>query len=354
MGRPASGGGVGPTDHCELCQVRDIDGLGAAQRGDAELEADTPDGKWTSSLVPDEALATFASLTETGAFTRLQDWGETTLGMVTGNNRYFALSERRARDLGLKRCRQPSPCRLGHAASPWGSLSAREPGGSWRRPAHPHALSSVGRAVTAARRYIAEGERLGVPAAYKCRMRSPWWRVPLVPTCDVLVTYMNADTPRLCANEAGVHHLNSVHGLYLRLGLKDLGKATLPLASLNSATLLGAETVGRAYGGGMLKLEPREADRLPVPSPDTLAGAADALAGIKQVVADRLRARRLQEAVEIVDTILLEDALGLRSCEVEALREAHSSLRARRIERGTTVRPRRDTVAMQKGPSHDE
>ena len=40
---------------------------------------------------------------------------------------------------------------------------------------------------------------------------------------DVLLTYMNADTPRLCANRAGAHHLNSVHGLYLRDEHRALG-----------------------------------------------------------------------------------------------------------------------------------
>ncbi len=33
----------------------------------------------------------------------------------------------------------------------------------------------------------------------------------------------------------------------------------LPLAFLNSATLFSAEMVGRSYGGGVLKLEPKEA-----------------------------------------------------------------------------------------------
>lgn len=111
------------------------------------------------------------------------------------------------------------------------------------------------------------GELAKVDQAYKCRVRTPWWRVPLVAPANLLVTYMNADTPRLTTNHAGMYHLNSVHGVYLRAAHRDLGRDLLPLASLNTLTLLGAETVGRAYGGGMLKLEPREADLLPLPSP---------------------------------------------------------------------------------------
>ena len=85
---------------------------------------------------------------------------------------------------------------------------------------------------------------------------------------------MNADTPRLCTNLRKLRHLNSVHGVYLNSALRELGTGLLPLAALNTMTLLGAETVGRSYGGGMLKLEPKEADRLPVPSPALIEAAS--------------------------------------------------------------------------------
>jgi hypothetical protein len=190
----------------------------------------------------------------------------------------------------------------------------------------------------AAVRYIEAGEAIGVQNAYKCRMRAPWWRVPLVRPADLLVTYMNADTPRLCANQAGVHHLNSVHGLFLRSDLREIGMRLLPLGALNSITLLGAETVERAYGGGMLKLEPREADILPVPSADSLRAIEDALIAQRQSLATALRNRRLQDAVQLVDELLLKGQLGLSSHEVSALQSAHGDLRARRVARGAAVR----------------
>ena len=37
--------------------------------------------------------------------------------------------------------------------------------------------------------------------------------------------------------QAGVHHLNSVHGIYLQSGLRRLGLNLLPLGSLNSMTM---------------------------------------------------------------------------------------------------------------------
>jgi hypothetical protein len=121
-------------------------------------------------------------------------------------------------------------------------------------------------------------------------VRDPWWRVPYLRPADLFLTYMNADTPRFAGNLACAHHLNSVHGIYLSDSLRDDGIRLLPLASLNSATLLGAETVGRAYGGGLLKIEPGEADLLPVPSIDLVRKNKDALLGVRQKVAAQLRA----------------------------------------------------------------
>jgi adenine-specific DNA-methyltransferase len=330
----ADGYGEGPAGDCELHQVDGVDDL-VDLTGEAQRWTPTaPYGKWMPSLLSMSALTAYAALEHGGGFTPLQTWGETTLGMVTGNNRYFALSPGRARELGLR------PAEL-LAISPPGSRHLR--GLDFTRAARRE-LGADGAATLlfrprgkpsiAGQVYIDEGEKLGVDEAYKCRVRSPWWRVPLVKPADLLLTYMNADTPRLCANRDGVHHLNSVHGVYLRDGLRQLGMDLLPLASLNSMTLVGAETVGRAYGGGMLKLEPKEADRLPVPNPATLEAARSALTAVRSEVAALLRRPQgLRHAVQVIDQALLLDHLGIPDSEVKVLREAHMDLAARRAAR---------------------
>ncbi len=198
----------------------------------------------------------------------------------------------------------------------------------------------AGEPSAAAWQYIEAGDVAGVPLAYKCRVRTPWWRVPLVRPADLLLTYMNADTPRLTTNRAKAHHLNSVHGVYLRDELREAGQRLLPLGSLTSMTLLGAETVGRAYGGGMLKLEPGEADLLPVAAPDLLRAASGDLTRIRPAVASHLRAGRLLDAVALVDDVLLTGHLGVSPSQLSALRDAHANLTARRTARGNDTAPR--------------
>lgn len=334
--------GEGPTDHCELYQVRDALDLAQADEFVRRWRPTSPDAKWTPSLMSSEALETYVELGIGDSFWTLHEWGETTLGMVTGNNRYFAVSPERARELGLR-------ARDLIELSPPGSRHLRGLGftkSAWTRLGNAGSATLLFRPSDkpsrAALRYIEIGEALDVHEAYKCRVRSPWWRVPLVRPADLLLTYMNADTPRLCANDAHTHHLNSVHGVYLRQGRRKIGRQLLPLASLNSMTLLGAETVGRAYGGGMLKLEPGEADRLPVPSAETITNASTALSSIRRDVSNALRAGRLLDAVSIVDNVLLVNHLRLSRAKVAALRDAHAELTARRSARGADPRTKRE------------
>lgn len=333
----ADGFDEGPTDHATIYQAQDAEALSTLD-GPLTWTPIDPAAKWTGLLVNPDAIEPLRSLKASGHFTSLEAWGDTTLGMVTGNNRYFALSPARVKTLGLTR---KDLVRL----SPPGSAHLRglelsndamtrlgqKDKSTWLfRPAEP--LSP------AAQSYVDAGHLAGVDEAYKCRVRKPWYRVPLLPAADLLLTCMNADTPRLTTNSAGAHHLNSVHGVYFKDELRDLGRELLPIASLNSVTLLNAEMVGRSYGGGILKLEPREADVWAMPSPELISSHADALRGVKPKVATLLQHGKLGEAVELVDRVLLTDTEVVSKIDLQRVRDAHAGMTNRRVARGRSGR----------------
>jgi hypothetical protein len=281
-------------------------------------------------LLDGPAYSAYERVAEEG-FSPLSAWGGAYLGGVTGNNGYFTLSARDASawNLAADELLPISPPGSRHlpgisfGQEDWKRLSE---GGARCFLFYPDRESPS----PAALRYIAYGEESGVPTAYKCRVRTPWWKVPTVRVADLFLTYMSHHGPRLVANEARVHHLNSLHGVSLHPGLDDLGRSLLPLASLNTVTLISAEIGGRSYGGGLLKLEPREAGRWMVPSALTVAGCRDAL---EKVLADARARDDVSGLTTAVDRVLLEEFLGIHPDVLSQLRRAREALLSRRLAR---------------------
>lgn len=333
----ATGYRRGPTDHAVIRQARnaaDLTSLATGQR----WEPPSPAGKWTGSLVPTKAIEPLSHLLNDGSFTTLEAWGDTTLGIVTGANHFFTLSPADIKRLGLHR---NEVLRL----SPPGSSHLR---GLTLSPSMLTRLGREGKATylfypgdspsPEAQAYIEAGRKTSVDKGYKCRVRKVWYQVPLVKPADLLLTCMNADTPRLTTNASRAYHLNSVHGVYLSAEHHEIGTELLPLASLNSLTLLNAEMVGRAYGGGILKMEPREADVWAMPSPALVSARASALREVRSAVARSLQASNLLGAVELVDRALLLDAQKVSPEEIEHVRQARAELARRRTVRGNRGR----------------
>ena len=109
----------------------------------------------------------------------------------------------------------------------------------------------------------------------------------------------------------------------------------LAAASINSATFAFSEVMGRSYGGGVLELEPTEAEALPIPDPHPLSN------NDVSTVDDLLRAGRLTDALDYVDCRLLIDHHGLAAELVSELRAVWERLRDRRLARGRKA-PARD------------
>lgn len=326
--------GTGGADHFEVLQAKDAADLKRA--GGTVWTGYVPraDEKWTSALLPADSLSVYRELTAGPNFEVMLDWGETYLGAVTGNNDYFALSRSQVRELRL---REHELERI----SPPGSRHLRGlafTNAGWEYLAvngYPCYLFAPGyKPSVAAKRLIEKGERAGVHKAYKCRVRTPWWKVPLVGKPDFFFSYMNYESPRLTRNVAGVHLLNSLYGIRLHAQRRRVGRDSLHFASLNSITLLGAEVVGRSYGGGMLKHEPKEADMLPMPSFEVLREAEPRLKRLQPQISALLREPDNTPAIDLVDRVILQEIMKATPRQIAQLRKARAMLFKRRVTRG--------------------
>ena len=331
--------GRGTATRFDVVQVRNVKALSALKATGTADFLPTGGEKWTAALISSEALGIYRRLTSGESFSRMIDWGETYLGSVTGNNSYFTLTREHAAQLGLspKDLLQISPPGSRHlkgltfTSKAWDQI-AKQGGRCYLFAPQADAISPATLA------YIKAGEKRNVQDAYKCSNRSPWWRVPQVARPDILFSYMNHDRPRLTTNDAGVVILNSLYGIQLKDDLQALGKTLLPIACLNSLTLLGSEVIGRAYGGGLLKHEPREVDLLPVPSPTSLKAIQEDLKLLKPQLAVALRGNDPTAAVKLVDEVVLTKHMHLDEDALLGLRRARDVLFNRRLARATSGR----------------
>lgn len=265
----------------------------------------------------------------------LSSWGRIALGAVTGSNDFFTVSNDDVRRFEISRrdLVRISPPGSSHLRAI--SFTSSDYQRLRRAGKKVYLLRPGDEPSGGTKRYIERGRRAGVHKAYKCQIRTPWWRPPLVAKPDLFLTYMNADTPRLAANAAGVHHLNSVHGLFLKPELTDLSLA-LAVASVNSATLLGAELVGRSYGGGILKLEPGEAVNLPLPTPEQVRDHLSALLGLAETMREKTLRLPIELAAEAVDELLFASVVGPET--LRTIQVARYAFAQRRKVRGSSHR----------------
>lgn len=118
----------------------------------------------------------------------------------------------------------------------------------------------------AVERFLRRPQVKAAKSGYIASSRRSWWAVGLRNPAPLLATYMARRPPAFVRNVADARHINIAHGIYPREPLT--GQAMNRLADhLRRSVTLGQ---GRTYAGGLTKFEPREMERLPVPSLDLL------------------------------------------------------------------------------------
>jgi len=193
--------GTGGADSLQVYQMRDASDLQQAFSDGGATHTPAANEKWTAALVPIGVRRTIESALDAAGFERVGDWGTTSLGAVTGASDFFCLSDLEVEALGLPAGELLPVCPPGTR-----QLHTLRPG-----PSEWQALKDKGLACylfrpsrqpsAAAQAYIRLGSREGVDEGFKCRVRAPWWRVPLTRKADLLVTYMNHDRPRRQDNQ---------------------------------------------------------------------------------------------------------------------------------------------------------
>jgi adenine-specific DNA-methyltransferase len=282
--------------------------------------------KWLKYFLDAEEIDFMRALREHVGVGTLSEHATVDVGVVTGNNGFFVLNQQQVEEFDVADFVVPL---VGRSSQLSGTVLRKKELDSLAKEGKPvyllhlseHSLDDF---TPGLRRMIAEGEDRGVQRGYKCSIREPWYNVPAVWEPDCFFFRQIYDFPRVVINKAAATSTDTIHRV----------RCTAPVAKIASnlythMTAASAEIEGRSYGGGVLELEPTEAERLLVPR--VLNGAMP----IEE--ADRLvRAGRLEEVLEHNDKIVLQGSLGLSASDCGMLKQIWAKMRDRRMSRRRT------------------
>ncbi|HEX7168608.1 MAG TPA: hypothetical protein VF230_16630 [Acidimicrobiales bacterium] len=322
--------GRGPEDPPATMSFVELDGvdeLNADAVDTAErvaVDLDHGREKWTQYYLSARELGLVREVEAAGALAVLGELASVDVGVVTGRNEFFVLTPSQADALGV---RDQCVAIVGRSAQIPGLVLSKQ---EWQEAVDADGrclLLQLGRTARdslnpAALAYVEAGEAAGHHRGYKCRIRLPeWWFVPSTAVPDAFLLRQVHDGPRIVVNAAGATCTDTIHRVRVRGGV-DV--KWLAAASVNSATFAFSEIRGRSYGGGVLELEPNEADALPFPRPGDELPVDDLDAWA--------RGKRVEAVLDEVDRVVLGDC-GLTPAEVAVLRGIWRELSGRRRSR---------------------
>lgn len=285
-------------------------------------------------LLPSEIRALYAHLRGDRTVRRLGELADVGIGYVTGANSYFHLTRDDAHLWSvppemLKQavCHGRALAGLDFTHNDW------ERGLEQRDTAYLLHIDTRPELPDGVKRYLENGMQLGIPSKYKCRCRSPWYRIPHVRCPDAFLTYMSGSAPRLALNTARAVGPNCLHMVRTKSRFRDL-TPHLSVLWNNSLTLLSCEIEGHTLGGGLLKLEPGEARNVLLPS---TAECVAASANVLPEADTLLRSGQWRESRLRSDEYILKKGLGLTERECNLIRDGVAILMSRRQHNGRGI-----------------
>lgn len=284
---------------------------------------------WTSYLLTPEQNLVLCDARSLITFRPLREVARFSVSTVTGANSYFSVPSTILDTYDLHPWAIPMLPRTRHAA---GMVYTDE---------DAHGLDHDGLPVwmldfsadrpdpmehDGARRYLQLGIDEDLHSRYKCRIRAPWYRVPIVNPGTLLLSKRSNKIPRVISNHAKAATTDTIYRGQLLAGA-EVSADDFTTTFHNSLTLLTCEIEGRSFGGGVLELVPSEVGSVLIP---VLPGVASHLPELDNL------ARHSKDPfalVEATNRLIAREVPDLSEAALTSLADAHVELMHRRLER---------------------
>jgi adenine-specific DNA methylase len=304
-------------------------------RGRRQLEADpepmfqgagysngsTIEGKWMPVFLTREERALVSDLRADKRVRPFSEQASVDVGIVTGANKFFLVPDNVVDEFGLQQWAHPMFGRSEHVQ---GLVYSGADHTANKRAGLPANFlwfpeDNIEDLPANLRGYLGSGLAQKLHTRYKCRVRTPWYRVPSVYVTPVGMLKRAHNIPRLILNSAAAYTTDTAY----RIKPLRASAESLVFSFVNSLTCLTAELEGRHYGGGVLELVPSEIERLLLPVVQCSAAQLAAVDESYRKAENDLVFLRAQDAVVL-------GKIGVKKGQQEVLYNAWLRLRGRR------------------------
>lgn len=288
--------------------------------------------KWTKYFVTAEEMTLIQQLRDDDRFVKFSEYGLINVGITTGNNSYFSVTEETTEQYGLADVTFPLIGRSSHAhgiyftAEDWErNKSAGKRARLVSFPEIPYEKYPEGH-----KEYIVFGEKNGEQEGYKCSIRDRWYIVPSVWVPDAFFLRRNNLYPKFVLNRCDAVSTDTMHRMKFREGVEP---ENVLLAYYNSVSFAFAEICGRSYGGGVLEILPGEMGNILLPRVENIAPELrDKL--LKQIDTVVRKDEDIEKVLDRVDEELLANTLGIDPEICRKCRSVWKKMQRRRLRRG--------------------
>ncbi|MEW6544623.1 MAG: N-6 DNA methylase [Nitrospirota bacterium] len=198
----------------------------------------------------------------------LSDFAKVLRGIATGANEYFFLTSKMAAELGIpNEFLKPA---VGRTREVQGDEITDETLALLDAKGRPTLLFSPnGRPIQdfppSVREYLKRGGQLNLPNRPLIASRRPWYKMEVRQVPPILFAYLGRRNARFIRNRAGVMPLTGFLCVYPRESSESFVDRLWEVLS-HPETVQNLGLVGKSYGSGAIKVEPRALERLPLPA----------------------------------------------------------------------------------------
>lgn len=275
--------------------------------------------KWTQYFLNDDQRKALRIAIKHPAVARLGTLASVDVGVVTGCNDFFIVTEQRAKELNADKHLLPVVARTAQLRG----INFTKTDWNETHPSYLLAINPTCKISRNLSQYLKQGKKTRVDRGFKCKIRKQWYVVPSVWIPDAFMFRQIGVFPRIVRSTTKATCTDTLHRLKFRDKMKS---RTIVGSFYNSLTMVCAEIYGRSYGGGVLELMPTEAEKLPVPLTDLPSKFFDEMDSL-------LRNGSLDEALELGDNEILHEKCGMSSKAILTIRRAWLELSDRRRTR---------------------